>query len=67
MLSHASAWQATDGLSGGSREPARAMFTVDGKFVKQLIRTGTTFARNLALSADPGSSSCMWRRKDCGR
>ena len=29
------------------------MFTSDGKFVKQLIRTGTTFARNLALSADP--------------
>jgi hypothetical protein len=28
------------------------MFTNDGKFVKQLIRTGTTFARNLALSAD---------------
>jgi DNA-binding beta-propeller fold protein YncE len=30
------------------------MFTKDGKFVKQLIRTGTTFARNLALSADAG-------------
>src|SRR2546425_1008726 len=30
------------------------MFTNDGKFVKQLIRTGTTFARNLALSADSG-------------
>src|SRR5712672_89923 len=30
------------------------MFTSDGKFVKQLIRTGTTFARNLALSADAG-------------
>ena len=29
------------------------MFTSDGKFVKQLIRTETTFARNLALSADP--------------
>ena len=29
------------------------MFTNDGKFVKQLIRTGTSFARNLALSADP--------------
>jgi hypothetical protein len=29
------------------------MFTSDGKFVKQLIRTGTPFARNLALSADP--------------
>src|SRR5215471_16674503 len=30
------------------------MFTKDGKFVKQLIRTGTPFARNLALSADAG-------------
>ena len=30
------------------------MFTNDGRFVKQLIRTGTTFARNLALSADSG-------------
>ena len=30
------------------------MFTNDGRFVKQLIRTGTTFARNLALSADAG-------------
>jgi hypothetical protein len=29
------------------------MFTSDGKFVKQLIRTETTFARNLAFSADP--------------
>ena len=29
------------------------MFTGDGKFVKQLIRTQTPFARNLALSADP--------------
>ncbi len=29
------------------------MFTNDGKFIKQLIRTGTPFARNLALSADP--------------
>ena len=28
------------------------MFTNDGKFIKQLIRTGTPFARNLALSAD---------------
>src|SRR5437879_537684 len=27
-------------------------FTNDGKFMKQLIRTGTPFARNLALSAD---------------
>src|SRR5262245_15044852 len=31
------------------------MFTNDGKFVKQLIRTGTTFASNLALSADAGA------------
>ena len=30
------------------------MFTNDGRFVKQLIRTGSTFARNLALSADAG-------------
>src|SRR4051812_2103344 len=30
------------------------MFTNDGTFVKQLIRTGTTFARNLALSVDAG-------------
>jgi hypothetical protein len=29
------------------------VFTNDGKFVKQLIRTNATFARNLALSADP--------------
>ena len=29
------------------------MFTSNGKFVKQLIQTETTFARNLALSADP--------------
>jgi hypothetical protein len=29
------------------------MFTYDGKFVKQLVRTGTTFARDLALSPDP--------------
>ena len=29
------------------------MFSSDGKFIKQLIRTGTTFARNLALSPDP--------------
>ena len=28
------------------------MFTPDGKFVKQLVRTGTTFARDLALSPD---------------
>jgi DNA-binding beta-propeller fold protein YncE len=29
------------------------MFTQDGKFLKQLAFTATTFARNLALSADP--------------
>ena len=29
------------------------MFTSDGKFVKQLIRTATPFARDLALSPDP--------------
>ena len=28
-------------------------FTLDGKFVKQLVRTATPFARDLALSADP--------------
>jgi hypothetical protein len=29
------------------------MFTTDGKFVKQLVRTATPFARDLALSTDP--------------
>jgi hypothetical protein len=29
------------------------MFTTDGKFVKQLVRTATPFARDLALSSDP--------------
>ena len=29
------------------------MFTHEGKFLKQLVRTTTTFARNLALSPDP--------------
>jgi hypothetical protein len=29
------------------------MFTSDGKFVKQLARTATAFARNLAFSPDP--------------
>ena len=29
------------------------MFTSDGKFVKQLVRTATSFARDLALSPDP--------------
>jgi DNA-binding beta-propeller fold protein YncE len=28
-------------------------FTLDGKFVKQLVKTDTTFARDLALSPDP--------------
>ena len=28
-------------------------FTIDGKFVKQLVKTDTTFARDLALSPDP--------------
>ena len=46
---------ATDGMVYlADRENRRVqMFTNDGKFVKQLIRTGTSFARNLALSADP--------------
>jgi len=29
------------------------MFTTDGKFVKQLVKTDTPFARDLALSPDP--------------
>jgi hypothetical protein len=29
------------------------MFTPDGKFVKQLVKTDTQFARDLALSPDP--------------
>src|SRR5215831_6538264 len=29
------------------------MFTQDGKFLKQLVHTATTFARDLALSPDP--------------
>jgi hypothetical protein len=29
------------------------MFTSDGKFVKQLVRTAAPFARDLALSPDP--------------
>jgi DNA-binding beta-propeller fold protein YncE len=28
------------------------MFTTDGKFVKQLVKTATAFARDLALSQD---------------
>jgi DNA-binding beta-propeller fold protein YncE len=30
------------------------MFTNDGKFVKQLVKTSTPFVRNLALSPDSG-------------
>jgi hypothetical protein len=29
------------------------MFTLDGRFVKQLVRSGAPFARSLALSPDP--------------
>jgi hypothetical protein len=29
------------------------MFTKEGKFVRQLVRTGEPFARDLALSPDP--------------
>jgi hypothetical protein len=29
------------------------VFTLNGKFVKQLVKTATPFARDLALSADP--------------
>ncbi len=29
------------------------LFTADGKFIKQLVRTATAFARNLAFSPDP--------------
>jgi len=29
------------------------MFTNDGKFLKQLVKTATPFARNLALSTEP--------------
>ena len=46
---------ANDGLVYlADRENRRVqMFTADGKMVKQLVRTATSFARNLALSADP--------------
>ena len=46
---------ANDGLVYvADREYRRVqMFTQDGKFVKQLVRTDAPFARNLALSADP--------------
>jgi len=30
------------------------MFSNEGKFIKQLVKTDTPFARNLALSSDPG-------------
>ena len=33
------------------------MFTSDGKFVKQIVRTATPFARDLALSPDRADSS----------
>jgi len=32
-------------------------FTTEGKFVKQLVKTDTAFARDLALSADPAQQS----------
>jgi hypothetical protein len=36
-------------------------FTTGGTFVKQLVKTDTTFARDLALSADPRTAdSCTW-------
>src|ERR1700704_3531855 len=46
---------AKDGmLYVADRENRRVqMFTADGKFVKQLVKTDTTFARDLALSPDP--------------
>ena len=46
---------AKDGmLYVADRENRRVqMFTTDGKFVKQLVKTDTTFARDLALSPDP--------------
>jgi hypothetical protein len=45
---------ANDGMVyAADRENRRVqMFTNDGKFVKQLVKTSTPFARNLALSAD---------------
>jgi hypothetical protein len=46
---------ATDGtVYVADREYRRVqMFTKDGKFLKQLVRTGEPFARDLALSPDP--------------
>lgn len=46
---------ANDGIVyAADRENRRVqMFTNDGKFVKQLVKSATPFARNLALSADP--------------
>ena len=40
-------------------------FTTDGKFVKQLVKTDTPFARDLALSPDPSAavSVCRQRRR----
>jgi hypothetical protein len=31
-------------------------FTADGKFVRQVVKTDTTFARDLAFSADPAQA-----------
>lgn len=47
---------AKDGtVYAADRENRRVqMFSDDGKYIKQLIRTATPFARNLAFSADPG-------------
>jgi len=47
---------ANDGMVyAADRENRRVqMFTNDGKFLKQLVKTSTPFARNLALSADAG-------------
>jgi len=46
---------ASDGMVYvADRENRRVqMFTNDGKFVKQVVKTATPFARNLALSPDP--------------
>ena len=46
---------ATDGtVYAADRENRRVQaFSTDGTFVKQLVKTDTTFARGLALSADP--------------
>ena len=39
------------------------MFTNDGKFVKQLVKTNTPFARDLALSPDAGAAVPLRRRR----